>query len=138
MKTIADAYPDRAKEEAESGSFYGPGDYTPLLESWGYEICVRVDDSDYQGDSRLILRNVERYGYLNFGWGSCSGCDALQACSTIKEIEDLRTTLHDSIRWGTKAELLKFFNEHDWEGDYSWHHEEQKAFIEQAKAFLAK
>lgn len=134
MKPISEVYPDLAGRE----SFYGPGDYGPLLLSMGHEIMLQVDDDDYQGDSRLLLKDGDKVGYLQFGWGSCSGCDALQACNTIGEIEELRDELKSQIRWfDTKADAHKFFEEHDWEGDYSWHHEVQKQFVIEAKALLA-
>ena len=50
-------------------------DYTPMLEEFG-DILLREDDEGWQGDSFLIYHNDNKYGYLSFGWGSCSGCDA--------------------------------------------------------------
>jgi len=64
---------------------HGWYDYTPLISYFGH-IILRVDDTDYQGDSRVLYEEGERYGYLNFGWGSCSGCDSLQACDTASEV----------------------------------------------------
>ena len=139
MKPINEVYPEEAQEEKKRGACYGPSDYTPMLDSMGYETLLRVDDSEYQGDSRLILRDGSRYGVLIFGWGSCSGCDALQACDSMKEIEELRTRLRDDIKWfDTRAELLSYFETHDWEGDYSWNAEETKQFVSEGKRILAE
>jgi hypothetical protein len=140
FKPISEVYPDEAKEELERGSFYGPGDYQPLLESFGYEIALKVDDDDYQGDSRVLFLNPGngQYGYLNFGWGSCSGCDALQACGRLADIETLRTELHDSIKWDTPSGLLDFFTTHDWKGDYCWHESGQMTFVNDAINYLRK
>lgn len=139
-RSIAEVYPSEAKEQAENGSFYGPSDYDPLLRSWGYGVLLQVDDEDYQGDSRLLLKRWisggMQYGYLKFGWGSCSGCDSLQACSTLEEIEALRRELHAQIRWGTRPELLEFFKTHDWQGDYDWHHGETRRFVRAAVVLL--
>lgn len=55
-------------------------DYKPIVNSFG-KIIIQVNDGDYQEDSYILLEDDGRYGYLSFGWGSCSGCDALQACS---------------------------------------------------------
>jgi hypothetical protein len=131
MKPIAEVYPDEARQDATGEWFYGPSDYEPLLESFGYEITLRVDDDDYQGDSRVLFLNHDNgeYGYLNFGWGSCSGCDALQACNTLAEIEKLRDELHESIKWGSAQEMYEYFVHHDWKSDYSWHEEKQTIFI---------
>jgi hypothetical protein len=134
MKAIRDVYPD-LEEEFGWG---GPGDYRPLLESFGYEILLQVDDGDYQGDSRLILRDGGRYGLLIFGWGSCSGCDSLQACCSFKDIEELRDQLHKDIIWkDSREEMLQFVRVRDWETQYSWHADETKEFVEKALAMLA-
>ena len=139
MKPINEVYPEKAQEEKKRGAFYGPIDYTPMLDSMGYETLLRVDDSDYQGDSRLILRDGSRYGVLIFGWGSCSGCDALQACHSMEEIDDLRTSLRDSVKWfESQAECLRYFETHDWEGDYCWHADETRQFVREGKQLLTE
>lgn len=144
MKNINKVYPEYAEKEEANGSFYGPGDYKPLLESFDYEILLEVDDNEYEGDSRLIFKNKDKnkgnnYGILIFGWGSCSGCDALQACNSMKEIEELRNKLHQDIKWfKNEKECLKYFNEHDWKGDYNWGQKETQEFIEKGRELLSK
>lgn len=129
-------YPDCAAEEKERGSFYGPCSYQPILDSFG-KIILQKDDHGYSGDSRVLYQTEQGIGYLQFGWGSCSGCDVLQACDHISEIDTLISQLRDGIKWfASPAEALAYFNEHDWGGDYSWHADEQKEFIEQAKTLL--
>lgn len=96
-------------------------DYDPMIEDFG-NVLFKVDDDDYQGDSYVFYGNMHkdsRFGYLNFGWGSCSGCDALQRCSTWEEVQELYEFLHSQIKWFDSAkEAYKWFTEHDWEGDY--------------------
>lgn len=136
MKTIAECYPEDVKED---GSLYGGGvgDYSPLLGSFGYEIILQVDDNDCQGDSRILYRDGSRYGLLIFGWGSCSGCDSLQACSSVEEIEELREGLHKNIIWKSSAEeMLGFIKDRDWEAQHSWHDDETKNFVAQAITLL--
>lgn len=77
--------------------------YDELVESFGFEVVSRRDVGDYQGDSMYVLKEGSRYGWLNFGWGSCSGCDALQGCSSYEELDELRKSLHDDIRWFDSA-----------------------------------
>lgn len=111
-------------------------EYDPMLAEFG-EILLQVDDNDYTGDSRVLYQDGTRYGYLQFGWGSCSGCDALQACQSMEEVQKLMDELYASIRWfDTSAEALEFFRTHDWEGDYDWNEEEQKKFVAGAIALL--
>lgn len=118
------------------GEYGGSSDYRPLLESFG-EILLQVDDKYYQGDSRVIFKRGNEYGLLIFGWGSCSGCDALQACASYEELETLRQELAEDIRWGSAEELLVYINEHDWQGDYSWSAPETHEFISKATKLLA-
>lgn len=100
---------------------------------------LQVDDNDYQGDSRLLFRDGNRIGVMIFGWGSCSGCDALQACQTYAGIEELRTELHNGVHWfDSVAEALAYFETHDWGGDYSWHAEETKRFVAEGTELLRK
>jgi hypothetical protein len=129
LKPIADVLGDQ-----EYGLY---SSYGSLIDSFGYENILQVDDDDYQGDSRVLFQDLERIGYLQFGWGSCSGCDALQGCDTADEIDDLRYGLYDSIHWfRDKDDALAWFESHDWEGDYSFHSSEQLQFVNQAKALL--
>ena len=121
LSLVQQLYPDFEK-------YHGESNYNPLIQSFG-EVLLQVDDNDYQGDTRVILKKDNDYGLLIFGWGSCSGCDALQACNSYKEIEELRKYLEGSIRWGSADELLTYFQTHDWEGDYSWHDRETRQFV---------
>lgn len=111
-------------------------EYQPMLNAFG-PIALQVDDDDYQGDSRVLYHEGERWGYLQFGWGSCSGCDALQECASIKEVQKLADGLETQIRWFENAkEALHFFQKHDWETDYSWGTEEQRQFVDRAIEML--
>jgi thioredoxin-related protein len=129
VKSIKEVYP-YCESNDEYSWFDSPYDYTPMLDSFGFEKLLQVDDSDYQGDSRVLYKDDNRYGILIFGWGSCSGCDALQGCESFKELEDLQKELFDQIKWfESKEELLKYLTTHDWEGDYCWHAEETRDFV---------
>ncbi len=104
VRPLTDAYPEELAGDEDQYSL-GISDYDPLLSSMGFEIALRRDDDGYQGDSRLILRHGSLYGLLFFSWGSCSGCDRLQACKTVSDLEDLRRQLFNSIQWGSADEL---------------------------------
>lgn len=136
---IREVYPDAVRILPDGSSYWcTEGDYEPLLRSFGYETLLQVDDDDYQGDSRVLFRDGDRFGILIFGWGSCSGCDQLKACENYKEIDELRDDLHDCIIWGTAAETLDYLRNHDWEGEFCWHAEETRKFVEQAIAMMEK
>jgi hypothetical protein len=121
MKTAKELYGD-------SDDWY---DYQPMLEEFG-QIILQVDDKDYQGDSRVIYQDEEKFGYLIFGWGSCAGCDALQACDNIEDVQELMDELFNKIHWfESLTALQEYFRNKDWELEYCWHCEETQKFIEQ-------
>lgn len=127
MKKAIEIYKDDIKD-----SYFSIYDYQPMLNEFG-NILIQVDDGGYQGDSRVLYEKDGKYGWLQFGWGSCSGCDALQACGNIEEAQKLMDELYESIKWFDNAkEALDFFEKHDWKGDYSWSDEEQNEFVEKA------
>lgn len=94
--------------------------YEGLWKSAGLEIVTSETLGSYQGDIVAILRDPDSglYAYGHTGYGSCSGCDALQACSTIKDYEEIRDGLVDRLVWLPAAEMLYFLETHDWKGDY--------------------
>lgn len=55
------------------------------------EKMIVIDDGDYQGTQIFILHrdtyqpSVEEYVYTNTYYGSCSGCDTLQAINSYSE-----------------------------------------------------
>lgn len=117
---------------------YGCSSYQLIIDAMGHENLLQVDDSDYQGDTRVLFKSGAKYGWLQFGWGSCSGCDELQGCGSVGELQQLCDRLEQSVKWfDSKDDARRFFKSHDWEGDYSWHAEEQKQFINRAIEILS-
>lgn len=89
-----------------------------------------ADCGEYQGDSYLIIKNDDKYGYLNFGWGSCSGCDALQACTNIHDVQELMDRLYSQIQWfDSLKDLKEYFSTKDWPLDYAWYYDKFKDFV---------
>lgn len=107
--------------------------YSDLIDSFELDSLVEQHDDDWQGDSRYLFSDPNkdnRYGILIYGWGSCAGCDALDACDSHNERVELRDQLFDSIKWGTAKESLEYMNSHDWKGDYCCSEEFNKSAIE--------
>lgn len=108
-------------------------DYQPMLNEFG-NILLQKDEQDYQGDSFLIYEKDDKYGYLTFGWGSCSGCDALQACNTIDEVQELMDKLYSDIKWFDSLDALKeYFEKTDWTLKYQYSIPEFKEFLTEIK-----
>lgn len=93
--------------EAPEG-YEGPS-YNSLVKAMDVEIVSYTFAGQYQGDAVFIVKENDKYGWLVFGYGSCSGCDALEGSNTYEELEELRQNLYNSIRWfDTKAALYDF------------------------------
>lgn len=94
-------YPEceyRSSDGTRKLYFDSPNDYNPIIRSFGH-VIVQVDEKAYQGDTYVLLGKDDRYGFLVFGWGSCSGCDALQACGSYDDIDAIIRDLENTIIW---------------------------------------
>ena len=94
--------------------------YDTIVEKFG-TVVASTEDDGYQGSSYYVLKDESdgRYGYLTFGWGSCSGCDALQGCHSYDELQELVDSLGASVRWfPTKNALKAWAKDFDWGGEW--------------------
>lgn len=83
-------------------------EYMPIVRLFGTPLVV-VSDADYQGDMRVLLRSDSAYGFVVIGFGSCSGCDALQACTTFEDVDRLIDQIELDIHWfNTLAEAQTY------------------------------
>lgn len=84
--------------------------YDTIVQTFG-TIHAQAEQDDYQGDSLYLIKGIhegmEQWGILTFGWGSCSGCDALQACYTQQDVNDLQDDLERGIRWFEDLDYAK-------------------------------
>ena len=102
-------YPDAIEDDYWFGA-YG---YQPIIDylAGGSEfVLLQVDEADYQGDSYVVMgTSIDRpVEFLNFGWGSCSGCDALQACDSFEELDVLIGELQrDIVSYNSGYDLLQ-------------------------------
>lgn len=110
MKIAEQLYPEAM---SRNGYWYGASSYTPIVEYIGNPI-IEVIENDYQGTSFFLLKNGGKYGVLTFGWGSCSGCDALQGCNSYQEIDDLIEQMVNSVDWfGSFEDMQAWVNDDD-------------------------
>jgi hypothetical protein len=87
-------------------------DYTPIIDHLGWAQIV-IHDRGYSGDTFVLYpaRVGNHYHVLVIGWGSCSGCDALQACKTYADIDSLIEQLYNKrIYLDDYAALLAYVN----------------------------
>lgn len=115
--------------------FDAPHDYSPIIESFG-QVLVQVDEDDYSGDTFALLNKDGDIGFLQFGWGSCSGCDALQRCESYKELGELIENLESGIKWfDSLAEAQAYIGDDSTtRGSYFYHVETWSTFRSQVLA----
>jgi hypothetical protein len=98
-----------AREDLKFPCWHTSFSYRDLIDFGS--IVLEASDSDYQGDTLMLLQYGTEYGVLLFGWGSCSGCDALQGCESFEEVAKLRNDLLSQVQWSDSlegvVELLK-------------------------------
>jgi hypothetical protein len=88
------------------------------------QVVLEDEEGDYQGTSYLLVRKGGQWGLLIYGWGSCSGCDALADCNDFRgDVVELRDQLYNSITWGTAAEMREHIATRDWSLDWVGHEE---------------
>ena len=118
--------------------FDSPDDYTPIIQSFGH-VIVRIDEDGYEGDTFVLLGKDDRYGFLVFGWGSCSGCDALQGCNSYDDIDALIAELENDINWFDTFEAAKDYINDDLvrRGSYYYHAKNWAEFKSAVNAFAA-
>ena len=73
-------------------------DYGPIIKEFGYSAIV-VSDDGYSGDTFVFYHSTSVCGILVIGWGSCSGCDALQGCDSYDDLNKLIDELERRIMW---------------------------------------
>lgn len=88
------------------------GDYMPIVNHAG-DVLVSHTPEAPKGDAFFLLKGHDgRFGFMVFGFGSCSGCDALQGCKTIEELDYLITALLSGVRWFQSLDDCIHFMQH--------------------------
>lgn len=93
--------------------------YEVLVQSLPHEVLALDVCGSYQGDYLVLLADGERRGFLMIGYGSCSGCDELEAITAYggqkqdwAPIIAMREELDREIHWEPDAEALAAWLEH--------------------------
>lgn len=107
--------------------------YDDLIESMDVEVLIEKHDGSYQGDSFYLVQKGDEYGLLIFGWGSCSGCDALEGCSTYERVVELRNDMYEEIDWMPLDEFKNYVLNKDFETEWYCYSDGGKDFINQLR-----
>ena len=84
--------------------------YSQIVESFGYDSNRAATFGDWQGDHVYLLKDGDRRGFLIIGYGSCSGCDTLQAVEHDREaVQEYADRLENNVRWFDDLHKLKLW-----------------------------
>lgn len=121
-------------DKSDDTTWFSAPSYGELVDSMEYEVICTEDIGSYQGDYLYFLKDSERYGLLVFGYGSCSGCDSLQGCSSEDEVTSLRNDIESNIKWfDSKESVIKFVTNTEEKPfkDWYWNEEDADKFFGQ-------
>lgn len=116
--------------------------YLGLAKALGLVEKVGADLGYYQGDYvALVTEDIgygsgDRWGFLVIGYGSCSGCDELDAADTVEDMLKIATDMVERIRWFSTLDGAKAYITSD-EQVLEWHAHESgwPAFVDSVRGF---
>jgi len=90
---------------------------------------VIAGNEDYQGDYYAFGEDQKgNYYYVTTGYGSCSGCDELEACQTVEDLEKLRADIRRGVaRFDSIETFVNHFKEDEWQS-FGWMGSDMKLF----------
>lgn len=89
--------------------------YHNLLKIRNYWPVASSSTGGYQGDYLVVTKKDGEYGVIIIGYGSCSGCDALQSCRDMKDVRDLAMGMNPMPVGRTKEDVISYLVNKDWE-----------------------
>lgn len=101
--------------DAETSDWIERGSsYPNIVKSMEVEILADEREDNYQGDWFFVVKRKDapQYGWVVCGFGSCSACDALEGAGSYEDLESLRDSIWNDIRWFTSlGDLIKFLQD---------------------------
>lgn len=106
--------------------------YGKMVEEWGYKKLLMKDIGSYEGDWLVLVQDGGMFGFVSFGYGSCSGCDELESISyaadkekAAKEYREFREGLRTKIIWKSKQNMIDWLKDRDvQETKFYWYESE--------------
>ena len=132
-----DPYDDMVAQFEAFGIADSPS-YVELVQTFA-SVLLAVDGNDVTGDTQMLLDDGQRFGFLYFGWGSCSWCDAMYAAhGCIPELMRLRVDLAAKTVWCDSArDLAYYLATKDWALDFDADGAATEAFVVRTLEILA-
>lgn len=116
--------------------------YQNAIEGLDLTVIEQAYVGDYQGDWFAVLfdgsfmAKDKTYGFLVVGYGSCSGCDAWQACYTAEERLQELSQIVGNIKWFSNLQDLKDYVASQERGTQWYYHADEYAAFQKSVAAL--
>lgn len=107
--------------------------YENLIKATGCDIIDSLYMGNYEDDLLMVVSKNYKFGLLVTGYGSCSGCDALQGCVTNTERTELAVELYNKIMWKEPGEIIDYLEDKDWSAEYYGQQKGLSEFIKKVK-----
>ena len=105
--------------------------YVELIKNAGLDIVDYLCMGDYQGDLLIIVKKENQFGMISTGYGSCSGCDALQSCDdNPKKLKALQKRLCNGVIWKDITSFIKHLRTKEWQNEYYYGEQELPQFVD--------
>lgn len=124
--------------------------YGGIVASWGYPVEMSKVFGSYQGDIAFLLKDGSMWGWIVIGYGSCSGCDTIEALARYdyeydeaglyvgaelsepsrRDLQSFSDSLKEGILWLSAPEMVDWLsNEEIQSGKWSWHEPGYPEFV---------
>lgn len=117
--------------------FYAEESYSDLVASAG-TIIKEWEIGSWSGDLVYLLKNGNKFGFTVLGYGSCTVCDALQACANKEDVDELKADIARGIFWGNAEEVEAYAINDNYANRWYYHEHDWKTIKRELKAELRK
>jgi hypothetical protein len=95
--------------------------YEDLIERDGINIVLYETVGSSEGDYLVLVKKGRKYGFVSIGYGSCSGCDAYEACYSDADFTELANDIIGEIRWFVSLKEAKSWITNEYDQKLQWY-----------------
>jgi hypothetical protein len=95
--------------------------YENVVGRAGAECVASVRIGSYQGDYYMIVKKDGLYGWIDGSYGSCGGCDEIEAAyDDERTLDEIGRRMVESVDWKTSTDLAEWIDSRDWIAQPGW------------------